>query len=352
MAGPGSRGGHRSKETRKKTMEKGKNDDTLDKIEIRDELSYTCGTCEVGIQDDYDISIQCDGPCEKWHHIECEKITEEKLGVLAGGKRNVKWFCNVCIGTVSEFIIEERETDYVEMRKKQKENAQKIKNIEEQLKELSTTLEKDLKDRIKALEREPTPEELGIGDIKNRIENLEKSDREKCNSKDVKGIVDYEIGKVQSNSRNTIRNDNRSENRSRENNILIHRAAEDDSDGQSERDKELVMKLFNTCNAGLEEDKIKKIIRLGRKSEDKTRPILVELERSEDKGNLFKGISELKSGPEELRTLSIGNDLSPEQRKELKALIEEAKQKEQQDPDNKYRVRGPPWNMEIRKIRK
>ena len=44
------------------------------------------------------------------------------------------------------------------------------------------------------------------------------------------------------------------------------------------------------------------------------------------------------------------NDLSPDERKEMQTLIKEAQELEQDDPENKYRVRGPPWNMEIRKI--
>ena len=334
----------------RKKADKGKKDDENDKFEIREELEMTCGTCEVGIQDEIDSSIQCDGPCQKWHHLECERLTEDEAEILSGGKRNVKWFCNVCIGTVTEFITDERESDYVEMRKKHRDLTEKMKTLEQSLQALTETIKKDtkdLKEKIKILEKEPTTEELGIDEMKKRLGKLEKSEKEKCNSTDVKGIVDFEIKKVQRNAGTTMRN----ENRNRENNILIYRAVEEDNEGQNERDKELVKKLFKTCKVVIKDAQIKNIVRLGKKIEGKTRPILVQMKDKDDKSSLFKGIAELRNGPEELKTLSIGNDLSPEERKEMKKLVEEAKQKELEDPENKYRVRGPPWNMEIRKIR-
>jgi len=44
----------------------------------------------------------------------------------------------------------------------------------------------------------------------------------------------------------------------------------------------------------------------------------------------------------------ISKDLSPDERKELQKLVKEAKELEEDDPENKYRVIG----MEIRKISK
>ena len=46
------------------------------------------------------------------------------------------------------------------------------------------------------------------------------------------------------------------------------------------------------------------------------------------------------------------HDLTVKQREELKALIKEANEKEQQDETGSfmYRVRGPPWMWRIKKI--
>ena len=56
----------------------------------------------------------------------------------------------------------------------------------------------------------------------------------------------------------------------------------------------------------------------------KTSPILVELKDKEDKIKMFRNIAELRNAEDKYKGLSIGNDLSPDERKEMQTLIKEA----------------------------
>ena len=115
---------------------------------------------------------------------------------------------------------------------------------------------------------------------------------------------------------------------------------------------EMIKELFRACKVDMKEENVNRIVRLGRKEEGKTRPILVEMKDSDYKVELFRNISELRNADDEIRKLSVANDLAPEERMEMKRLIEEAKNSEQNDPEFRYRVRGPPWNLVIRKFKK
>ena len=185
-----ARGGHSNKGNLKGTKDKvSDHKKATDQIDVRENLTETCGTCEVLILDDYDMSILCDGPCSKWHHIACEKLTEKEAEFLSAGNMNISWFCNKCIGPVTDFIMDEREFDYADIENKHKELAQKIA-------ELQTTID-GLKTSIRNLEREPSPEELekqfGITEIKERLTKLERENKDKCTPEEVNGMIMHSI---------------------------------------------------------------------------------------------------------------------------------------------------------------
>ena len=141
----------------------------------------------------------------------------------------------------------------------------------------------------------------------------------------------------------------------REKNMVIYRAKESTSNLKNEimnHDKDILRKLLAQCDTEYEEGTIDKILRLGRKEKDKTRPLLVCFKDLDTKKSLFSKLKNLQQAPEELRALSISHDYTPEEREENKKLREEAKELEAKDPEHKYVIRGPPWNREIIKVAK
>ena len=341
-----------------------------------------CGTCRESIQDNLEASIECDGACQEWHHIACEGITEEELYILSSGKKNINWFCNKCTIRVSDLITEEREVDYMGIRQRQREMDNIIRSWEARVKQLE--------EKVRVLEKEPTADELGIPQLKDRIDQLENNSKEdgdadgirniqtrldkleetdsgtmqkiekdiksKVTSVEVKKMLEDELQKEEKKVKSTVRRTVVEEaSKSREKNIIIYRAKEGSSHLKAENithDKNLLEKLIQKCGGGYNEDKIEKMIRLGKKEDDKTRPLLIQFKELESKKELFRNLKELREAEEDLKRLSISHDLTPEERADDKELLTEAMTKEENEPEFKFRLRGPPWNRYIARTKK
>ena len=106
--------------------------------------------------------------------------------------------------------------------------------------------------------------------------------------------------------------------------------------------------------------KIKSVFRLGRFSEDKhkegkSRPIKLVLYKSDDRDSIMRNaylLGEGECSDPELRGIHLGYDLSEQERNDIKVKIDEAK--ELSSNSNKYfwKVRGPPWNLWLKKVEK
>ena len=69
---------------------------------------------------------------------------------------------------------------------------------------------------------------------------------------------------------------------------------------------------------------------------------------------VMESMSKLKSAEAKYKQLSITHDMTQKERTQCKLLVQEAKDKEQQEGQGEwiYRVRGPPTDMCIIKLKK
>ena len=97
-----------------------------------------------------------------------------------------------------------------------------------------------------------------------------------------------------------------------------------------------------------------KMRRLGKRSPNKPRPLLVEFKDEEKKTNLMSNLSNLSKAPDAIKKISVQHDLTKKQRDEEKEIRERAKKMEADDESGEfnYRVRGPPWARRIVKMKK
>ena len=149
----------------------------------------------------------------------------------------------------------------------------------------------------------------------------------------------------------------------RKNNIIIHGISEKKSKVGEERlkhDKSRALQLLNLCKPEGEEDRedadiiqIKRLGKFDENKQDSKRPMLVQV-TEEDKKTLFLNLNKLRGAPDNLTGISVSHDMTPMQRDEDKEMYEEAKKRENEETsgDFIFRVRGPPWNRYIKKIRK
>ena len=140
----------------------------------------------------------------------------------------------------------------------------------------------------------------------------------------------------------------------REMNLIIYRAKESTEEDGDKR-KEDDTKFFNDlCVEALSigEVAIKDIRRLGKPDKDKVRPLRVTLENKSQKELIMKNAKELAEAEEKFKSTSISYDYSKDDRAKIKEKVEEAKEMQKNDLNCVYKVRGPPWDLKIKKFEK
>ena len=129
----------------------------------------------------------------------------------------------------------------------------------------------------------------------------------------------------------------------REKNIILFRVKEkENKDEAKENDKEVIRKLLETCEVEDGMESVAEYKRLGAKSTNSDRPILLKFKELDSKVQLYKNIRNL-AGEE----ISVSHDMTQEEREVSKKLVAEARKKQEEDPEHRYRVRGTPGNLRI-----
>ena len=150
----------------------------------------------------------------------------------------------------------------------------------------------------------------------------------------------------------------------RKNNIIIFNAPESNADSIDQRkshDKSLFINACNSiCESNIPTSEIIQVRRFGKRLEDNSnRPLLVKLKSDTAKRRIFSQLYKLRNSTE-FSSMSMSHDMTKEERLRTKMLVEEAKQKKRElsekDENNEsknwvFRVRGPPWNQRIEKVR-
>lgn len=144
----------------------------------------------------------------------------------------------------------------------------------------------------------------------------------------------------------------------RSNNIIIYRVPESSDPSYEVRQKHdkaiLIDLLKDLIDKDFEESEIQKMFRLGKANADanKQRPILIQFVNRMTKNYLMNNLTYLKKTP--FKECIISHDMTRKERDQCKTLVEEAKKKESQESSGEwiFRVRGPPGQMKVMKIRK
>ena len=139
-------------------------------------------------------------------------------------------------------------------------------------------------------------------------------------------------------------------------NLIIHRVPESKATSQEERRREDEVIFERLCEEALQVGKVQynKVFRLGPPKEGKIRPIKVMLTFVEDKTTIMSNLKKLQNAEEPFKGLSLANDLTQDEREERNRLVAEAKKQTEEDESGEwtYKVRGPPWDQQIVKLKK
>jgi len=143
----------------------------------------------------------------------------------------------------------------------------------------------------------------------------------------------------------------------RRNNVILYKVNESDlqrADDKNKADISFCLQLFNNgLNAGMAENDLVNVFRLGRREDNNSRPLMVQLASYTSKNLIMESLYKLKHAAQKFRNVIVAHDMSKLEREECRRLVEEAKAKEEEDDSAEYlyRVRGPP-GLKIVKLRK
>ena len=128
-------------------------------------------------------------------------------------------------------------------------------------------------------------------------------------------------------------------------NIIVHGVKEAEIDTEKEtRDTEFVNSLFKKIGV---DGNFTSIVRLGKVTDDRIRPIKITLENEELKDSIMKRLPNLKNAEEQdFKKISITDDYTVSERNEIRTWVEKAREKNRKEKSDKYtwKVRGTPKN--------
>ena len=144
----------------------------------------------------------------------------------------------------------------------------------------------------------------------------------------------------------------------RKTNIIGFNAPESASNtlkGCRSHDTSLFLETCNSiCDGGIPSSEILQVRRLGPPREGYTRPLFVKVKSESTKRKIFSNLYKRRATDSHI---NMSHDMTIEERKKTKDLVEEAKRKTEEltSKNNSknwvFKVRGPPWDQQIMKVR-
>ena len=279
-------------------------------------MSTKCPTCTRVVKAS-EKGTQC-SICDRWFHNICQNLTPDEYKALQGNNTRIHWYCDSCqVGATSLY----KKVLSLEVASKKMET--KIGKLEEKIDGKPSKEEVDTQIAAKLDEVLETKVEESIDEKMQGIENI--------NSETICTKVVTEI----------------SERENRANNIIMHgidESNEEDGADRTREDWETIKQVLTEI--GIEEQPGDQTMmkRLGERTEDKKRPILISLKDKRTKQEIITKARKLKDS-EKFKQVGISHDLTKIQREELKNLREEARKKSTEETT--YIVIGPPERRKI-----
>lgn len=392
--------GRTQKKAKSDPKPKETSDEESDLDSSNEDQNSECVTCKKVFRNRLCI---CDF-CKNSYCKSCQNV-DPKLALLLQQCRfeGLHWYCDRCVGPVKAILNGNKHPDqgYTkslselsenitnELAKFNDRNANyelKIKEMDDKVDKLEARLEENMSNLF---ERVATKLQVDIPDrVNTHIEKTVDVKMESYN-KAMNGKMDQYITAIPSEmnktwtslfdgKNNTTKSSEHSapttnfrellkeemENQKREetererkmNNIVLYRVKESDKENGEDRKRE-DLEFFNGLCMSIEvgPKAVKNALRLGsRKTGIEQRPLKIELEKYVDKEEIMRNLFKLKNSDEKFKKVSVAHDLTGEQMKLVKQKVQEADEKTKQDESSEWswKVRGPPWDLRIAKVKR
>ena len=355
------------------------------------ETKEKCAEC--GKISGCDSWLSCE-VCDGWYHAKCVGIKEEAYKMLQE-LETCHWFCSGCNKKVGKII-----PNLVRLNDRVTEVDKKVSKLEVELTACSENVGK-MKDemcgRVAKLETEMASKHLEFKNLNQVVEQIDDAFQKLVNERlenvvekhtisftdivkqqleeemvknvgetvrkevhESLGKVSENIHEVQSSIQETkIQAAEQRDHESRRNNIILYRVPEGDAPSNEERNKQdlaFCLQLFNTgMQVGIGEEDLVHVFRLGKRPESGApRPLMVQLTRYNLKNLIMESLFKLKQSEQKFRQIVIAHDMTKAEREHCRNLVADARDMATDDTSGEfiYRVRGPPGDMKILKLRK
>jgi len=340
-----------------------KNSKSDESAEAQCELCKVCGELEGKNRAEEDKWVQCD-TCESWNHTSCVDLTDKEFEVIFKARKTGKpihWFCKDC--NLPSIEILKMMTD---MKSRQDKLEKGFMHLKAEVQAISKKVDSQLNEKLSEIDGAMRMLDKKFDERLTMLENKKGGDDTETFADLVTKQVDNKMRVVQDEVKVVQKTLTETKERaieeqdkaSRINNIIMYRVNESQAESASDRNKDdrtFAVKLLRSLNAGVIDDDIVKVFRLGQRQRDQEtpRPLLVQfgsrLAKSLTMNNLYK----LKHAEAKFRSVVVAHDMTQKERQECKELVNLAKQKNEEasSGDWVYKVRGPPGQMRIVRLR-
>lgn len=281
-----------------------------------------CSICNAAIDESVN-ALECEMCDKTWTCTGCLNISDDLYEMLTGTP--LRWFCSTCDVKVMHKGQNETETNLMKM---MESLLDRVKNIEVKLCESGgTEIATVVKSSIEKIEGK-IEEKLGGGlasyaAAAGAAQNAPKGEIAGQNKKAMKEIIKEALVQQAEDEKEVEK---------RSKNIIIYRVPEVDAGdrGGAELEDRAFLKSLMEGPLELSRDKdpVKQIIRLGKKTEAKERPMLVKMDTEENKSEFMASLRKLKTAEERFKRISVAHDLSARQREAVKGALEEARREQ------------------------
>lgn len=296
--------------------------------------------------------------CNTWFHPECQGIALDTYKIINDLGPDVTWYCLVCKNIVKKIVdsvgnVNKRcnnlkdditgvdkkvETLRIETDETKYETNDKIKNVAD-----------DVANNIVNTNNQ-------ISDLKIVVENL-KSEVDSLKNTAVASSAGNANGQnsISNATRDTIVKEVATEFNSikfREKNVVIYNLKESvDASVDVRRDDDLkeLTDIGTKMSYNVSRNTIRKVSRIGKQRTEpnsKPRPTLVSFYSVESKSDFLSKLRNLKG---KNVAITVTHDMTPEERKSSRELVEEAKRLTANSDEYTFFVRGPPGAMKVLK---
>ena len=293
--------------------EKGQKDGVAE--DTAEAQTQECGTCTRAVKDGQH-ALQCE-KCDEWFHTGCEKISKVLYKALSEeSESRLSFYCKECKRQIVAY-------------------SSKITKLEERLKNLEADKETKVQDTSDQTTNILEKVMKKLQEFEERIKKLEEEKRESDRGKEE--IVIEALKRFEE-----VRREEADKERRRDN-IVMYNVPEvqQQEPGNIERDDTQHCEDIIRNKLRVEDCNIMQVVRLGRRVENKTRPMLVKLGDEQQKWKVVGSSKFLKNDPNIIyKKVRIAPDMTRKEREENWNLREELRRRRDAGEQGWYIKRG------------